>query len=88
MAAAIAEAIAAGKLVITDHATAEPFGAGVVSATTTEVDRVIADHIAEPARYAEAVLRAQSDLAAYRPEAVTGRLISLIGSPEVAHAVL
>ena len=41
---AIAEAIAAGKLVITDAATAEPFGPGVVTDTGTGdgIDRIIA----------------------------------------------
>ena len=84
----IAEAIAAGKLVITDEETAEPFGPGVVAATSKEVDRVIATHLNEPARYAAAVRRAQSDLAPHRPDAVLRRLTPLLTPGELAHALL
>jgi hypothetical protein len=76
---AIAEAIAAGKLVITDPATAEPFGPGVLAAPDGSVDALIADHVAEPARYAAAVRRAQDDLATqHSPEAVVARMMSLV----------
>ena len=86
---AIAEAIAAGKLVITDPATAEPFGPGVVADNGDgEIDRIIAAHVADPSRYAAAVRRAQADLAAHRPEPVVARLLALL-EPEVAvHALL
>ena len=84
---AIAEAIAAGKLVITDPETAEPFGPGVVADTGTGdgIDRIIASHVADPSRYAAAVRRAQADLAAYRPDPVAARLAALL-EPEAPAA--
>ncbi len=85
---AIAEAIAAGKLVITDPATAEPFGGGVVGADSKEVDRIVAEHIAAPARYAAAVRRAQDDLAASRPVPAAARLLSLLEPGGGGHALL
>lgn len=85
---AIAEATAAGKLVITDAATAEPFGPGVVAATSKEVDRIVAAHVADPARYAAAVRRAQADLAPHRPDAVLRHLMPLLTPGKAAHALL
>jgi hypothetical protein len=85
---AIAEAIAAGKLVITDPATAEPFGPGVIGVESAAVDAAVSAHLAEPGRYAAAVRRAQADLAAYRPEPVAERLLCLLKPGEVAHALL
>lgn len=61
----IAEAIAAGKLVITDRDTAQSFGKGVIGAKPADVDAVVAHHLAAPPRYQDRVRRAQSDLAAY-----------------------
>lgn len=85
---AIAEAVAAGKLVITDPATAEPFGPGVVGVEADAVDAVVRAHVAEPARYAAAVRRAQADLAAFRPEPVAARLLRLLEPGEAGHALL
>lgn len=84
---AIAEAIAAGKLVITDEATAAPFGPGVIVDDGRGVDRIIAAHLADPGRYAAAVRRAQSDLLRHRPEVVVGRLMDNL-EPESADALL
>lgn len=61
----IAEAIAAGKLVITDPETARSFGGGVIGARPSEVDRIVADHIAKPKRYQARVKQAQRDLARF-----------------------
>jgi hypothetical protein len=87
---AIAEAIAAGKLVITDEETAGPFGPGVVTDTGTGdgIDRIIASHVADPSRYAAAVLRTQADLAAYRPDPVAARLAALLEPEAPLHAVV
>ncbi len=65
----IAEAIAAGKMVLTDPATAEVFGPAVVRADANDVDGTIAAFIADPARYAACVEAAQDGLARFRPEA-------------------
>ena len=85
---AIAEAVAAGKLVITDPDTAEAFGPGVVADGGEGVDGIVAAHIADPGRYAAAVLRAQADLARYRPEPVVARLLALIESEVAVDAFL
>ncbi|TYB81451.1 hypothetical protein [Maritimibacter fusiformis] len=61
----IAEAIAAGKLVITDRDTAQSFGKGVIGARPADVDQVVSHHLAAPSRYRDRVCRAQADLAAY-----------------------
>jgi hypothetical protein len=80
---AIAEAIAAGKLVITDPATAATFGTGVIASDGSDVDAIIAAHLADPGRYAAAVRRAQRHLANHRPERVVSRLLPLL-EPEVS----
>lgn len=85
---AIAEAIAAGKLVVTDPATAATFGPGVVADDGSGVDAIVAAHVADPRRYAAAVRRAQADLAAHRPEAVVARLLSLLQPGPPADAAL
>lgn len=77
---AIAEAIAAGKLVITDPETAAAFGPGVIADDGRGVDAIVAAHVADPGRYAAAVRRAQADLVRHRPEAVVPRLLALLGS--------
>lgn len=86
---AIAEAIAAGKLVITDAATAAPFGPGVVAtASPAEVDRIIAAHVADPQAYAARVRMAQEALAAHRPQAVLERILPLLEAREATGAFL
>jgi glycosyltransferase involved in cell wall biosynthesis len=65
----IAEAIAAGKVVITDPQTAVPFGRGAIGAQPAEVDQIIARLIEAPARYRGHVRAGQARLqewSAYR----------------------
>lgn len=64
----IAEAIAAGKVVLTDPQTAAPFGDGVVACTPDEVDRLIAGFIETPATYVQQVARGQDILSQYSAE--------------------
>ncbi|MFT3972567.1 MAG: hypothetical protein QM699_03685 [Amaricoccus sp.] len=87
---AIAEAIIAGKLVITDPDTAASFGPGVIGDDGRGVDAIVARHVADPVRYAATVRRAQADLARHRPEAVVPRLLALLDpQPEARrHAAL
>ena len=80
---AIAEAIAAGKLVITDAATAENFGPGVIVDDGSQIDLVIREHVASPGRYGAAVRRAQAGLAAYSADRVVTRLLALL-EPKMA----
>ncbi len=55
----IAEAIAAGKVVITDPGTAETFGPAVIASDGSDVDAIIETFLAQPASYGEFVDRAQ-----------------------------
>lgn len=59
----LAEAVAAGKVVITDPGTAETFGEAVVSSDGSDVDDIVASFIAEPDRYSRFVVTAQERLA-------------------------
>lgn len=74
----IAEAIAAGKVVITSPETAANFGDGVISARPEMVDGIIADLIADPARYQDHVARAQNGLLRFGAEAFRTQIAALI----------
>lgn len=65
---AVAEAIAAGKVVITDPDTAANFGGGAVAATPAEVDGIVAAMIADPERYAAQVRKGQAWLRGFSAE--------------------
>lgn len=61
----IAEAIAAGKPVLTDPATAANFGPNVLGLAVADVDACIRQHLDNPAKYQKLVHAQQADLAAY-----------------------
>ncbi|MBV1868333.1 MAG: hypothetical protein KUG69_10585 [Marinosulfonomonas sp.] len=61
----MAEAIAAGKVVISDPETASVFGGAVLGARPADVDDIIANFVRDPRHYQEHVLYAQMSLAAY-----------------------
>jgi hypothetical protein len=61
----LAEAIAAGKVVISDAQTASTFGGGVVAARPEEVDTVIGSFLADPVRYGMQVRSAQKQIASF-----------------------
>ncbi len=61
----IGEAIAAGKLVLTDPETASTFGDGVVGTTPAQVDAEIAQYIANPDAYIEMIKIAQAGLSKF-----------------------
>jgi hypothetical protein len=65
----LAEAVAAGKVVITDPETARTFGRAVVASDGTDVDRIVAEFVAAPDRYVRFVTAAQDSLAAFSAEA-------------------
>ncbi len=84
----IAEAIAAGKVVITDAETARTFGEAVV-ASDGDVDAVVARFVADPAAYRAFVRDAQALLARFSPEAFVRHVLSgIAGLEEGAHALL
>ena len=82
----IAEAIAAGKLVITDPATARTFGEAVVASDGGDVDDIIAEFVADPDRYRDFVIRAQSSLGRFSPEAFAGQVLARVAAPREAPA--
>ncbi len=86
---AIAEAIAAGKVVITDPGTAESFGAAVIASDGTDIDAIIARLIAEPKRYTAFVRAAQASLARFRPEVFARQVLAATRPGEgQSHALL
>ncbi len=64
----LAEAIAAGKLVISDAATASTFHGGVLAGKPDEVDDIIAHHLCHPQKYRAQVKTAQERLRAFSAE--------------------
>jgi len=75
---AIAETMAAGKVVITNAATGSTFGNGVITATPAEVDNIVANLIADPARYAAQVRQGQAVLAQFSHAAFEERFAELV----------
>jgi hypothetical protein len=61
----IAEAIAAGKIVITDPETAKPFKGGAIGARPDDVDDMIARYVAKPETYQADVKAAQKQLSEF-----------------------
>jgi len=74
----IAEAMAAGKVVITSAATGATFSDGVVTAMPHEVDRIIAGFIDDPDSYVAQVQRGQAVLADFGVSAFQQRFATLI----------
>ncbi|SNT12193.1 glycosyltransferase [Tropicimonas sediminicola] len=75
----IAEALAAGKVVLTDPETGATFGDAVVTCQPAEVDAVIAGFLARPEQYGEQVARAGAVLAGLSEAAFRRRLVGLLG---------
>jgi hypothetical protein len=80
----IAEAVAAGKVVITDPGTAECFGHAVVSSEGADVDDIVRGFIAEPRSYQEFVLAGQNFLDGLGPEAFAAHILGRIEAGEEA----
>jgi len=64
----IAEAIAAGKIVITDSLTAQTFGSAVIAALPKDVDTIIRRFIDDPQAYQNHVKNAQATLKRFSAE--------------------
>jgi hypothetical protein len=77
---AVAEAIVAGKVVITDPGTAEVFGSAVVAADADEVDAVIGRFLSDPGSYAAFVRAAQREIRRFRPDAFRAMALRAIGA--------
>ncbi|MEO1453601.1 MAG: hypothetical protein AAFV31_07250 [Pseudomonadota bacterium] len=74
----LAEGVAAGKIVISDPQTAETFGGAVIGAAPGDVDQIIEGYVADPARYAADVIRAQDSLQRFAPDAFHDMMASTL----------
>ncbi len=74
----IAEALAAGKVVLTDPDTGAIFGDAVIPCQPSDVDRIIDGYLAEPSRYVEQALRAQPVLDSFSAASFRQRLCDLL----------
>jgi hypothetical protein len=81
----MAEAVAAGKIAISDPQTARIFGGAVRPAQPEDVDGIIASYIADPESYTRDVRAAQNKLSAFSPEAFARQIGPVLtGAQEVA----
>ena len=74
----IGEAVAAGKLVLTDPQTAKTFGSGVLGVRPADVDGCIAQHLADPGLYARTIRRAQTGLGQFSADRFRERAATII----------
>lgn len=74
----IAEAMAAGKVVITNDATGATFGDGVISAQPNEIDSVISGMIGDPILYQTQVKKGQQSLTKFGVTAFQDRFRHLV----------
>ena len=74
----LAEATAAGKLVVTDPDTARPFGPGVIATDPAGVDAAVTDALADPVTYARRVRAAQAAIATLTPDAFRARIAAAL----------
>lgn len=91
----IAEALAAGKVVITDADTARTFGDGVISALPHEVNNVVACLIDDPQAYHAQAAKGHTALEGFSTDAFTARvrrifriLDAVTPKTETLHALL
>jgi hypothetical protein len=85
----IAEAIAAGKVVLTDPGTAEAFGDAVVGCEVGEIDNVIREFVRDPGRYGAFVRAAQAQLGRFGPGPFRAHILTNLERYEsAAHALL
>lgn len=75
----LAEAIAAGKLVIADKETAANIGKGIVGTTPDRVDALIAGYVANPQSYQKAVRQAQNTISSFSAEAFRQNVDNILG---------
>ena len=76
----LAEAIAAGKIVISDPDTASVFNDAIIPAHPADVDGIIANFVKNPDLYQDQVIRAQKNLTAFSASAFRQVFKSLINT--------
>ncbi len=74
----IAEAMAAGKVVITNDATGATFGEGVITAAPHEIDAIVSGMVANPTLYQDQVKKGQQSLTKFSGTAFQDRFQSLV----------
>jgi hypothetical protein len=74
----LAEAIAAGKVVITDPGTAESFGTAVIPSDGSDIDAIIARFCTDPASFGSFVRAAQASLARFSPDAFRSQTFAFL----------
>jgi len=74
----LAEAVAAGKVVISDERTAAMLPDAIIPAEPADVDRIIADFIAHPVSYRDQVEKAQQSLAHFSPSAFRRLFVDIV----------
>lgn len=82
----LVEAMAAGKVVITDNETAASFDGAAIAATPREVDQIIARMIDQPRIYRDQVLAAQTELRNYSGDRFRARLDDVLNEKTGAGA--
>jgi len=86
---AIAEGIAAGKVVITDPETADTFGHAVVASDGSDIDAIVAGFVRQPGRYVDFVRNAQNTLARFGPDTFLAQALARIEAAEASsHALV
>lgn len=81
----LAEAVAAGKIAISDPDTASAFGGAVHSATPSEVDGIIQYYVSNPKKYVQDVRSAQKKLKHFSPKTFATRFETIFAD-EVSFA--
>ncbi len=76
----LAEAVAAGKLTISDPETASAFGGAVQAASPEEVDGIIQSYIADPSTYRAKIIAAQRALEQFSPSAFATRFNTIFAT--------
>lgn len=75
----VPEAVAAGKIVITDPETANSFEGAAIGAVPQEIDQIIATYVAQPERYRADVLSAQASLDRFSADSFRGVFKDVFG---------
>ncbi|WP_217358958.1 glycosyltransferase [Ruegeria arenilitoris] len=82
----VAEAIAAGKVVLTNPDTGATFGDAVLTCEPAGVNKIIADLVAHPNKYHDQVARSQAALKAYSAENFKTMLSGILSADSGVHA--
>lgn len=76
----LAEAVAAGKIAISDPDTASAFGGAVLGATPDQVDAIITNYTSNPKTYVADIRSAQAKLAQFSPAAFAARFTEIFAN--------